>query len=251
MQALTLKNKTYSYPSDMHELTSQQLEAVLHILTAIPDAVKQKLAIIQTLLPKTLTTHLRKYPEQLHKLSLTINFVLQNPYYTQDLIQFTHKRKTYMGAGNSFQYLTFDEYINIDALFFDLEKEPANLDKITAILYRRKIKTDSPDKRKPFHSQEIDILAKEFTKLPIKYKLNALYYFIGCRKQIVQSYPEVFPPPKDEIATPPQEPYNWNELIFSISKQGTWKSLAELMSENIWTVMEYLKYLNKPKEQNQ
>lgn len=119
------------------------------------------------------------------------------------LIHFPHKGLKYFGPAEALTNLYFSEYIHAltNYVRYCKTQEIKHLDKLVAILYRKKkpflfIRKKLPgyngDVRRKFNDHFIDKNSKKLEKLHHKYKLAILWYFEGSLHFLKNKFANVF-----------------------------------------------------------
>jgi hypothetical protein len=92
------------------------------------------------------------------------------------------------------------------------------------------------DRRQKFNYYLMTKRAKKFKKVPLEIKLTVLYFFVGCKLDIIQTYKNLFPErkPGDESKG---DGASWVEIIRDVASQGLYGDYDKTAFYNLHTVL--------------
>lgn len=182
-------------PNTWHELTKQQLLAVAEILPAADPytrKIERLCALLHACAPKQQLVIDWEDAEQITKflfeeVGLTVN-------------KFP-KIGQWHGPADRLKNLSFAEFISADTACMNYveTQEPKHLNKLVAILYRKKrkgLKLDDPefngDVREAFNSHTVAFRMEKMRKISQREKLVVLFFFVGCKSHFAKRFPHIF-----------------------------------------------------------
>ncbi|MDJ1500457.1 hypothetical protein [Xanthocytophaga agilis] len=253
---------TVNYPKNWNELTGKQLLSVLKIIHQPISTEAKKLLLLKTILSVKMKSLRRMEIETVARcmyvldpfikgdVSLTKNLL---PWLRLHLIWYQLPFKVY-GPADGFKNMSFLEFVFADTYYsqqFGKKPKPDALDKMLAVLYRRKRDKDLPgsltykgDIRQNFNEHLISDHSKYFTNLdPVK-KLAVRTWFSGCRQQLEKMYPYVFSGDNQKKAASS----GWTQVLISLAgeKFGT---IDQTGTENLHTVLMHMNEVIKENEE--
>ncbi|MGB0521430.1 MAG: hypothetical protein ACPGJS_00650 [Flammeovirgaceae bacterium] len=111
------------------------------------------------------------------------------------------KLGNWYGPADRLKHSSFAEFISADTtcMKYIETQEPADLDKLVAILYRKKrinVRPDAPDfngdLREAFNSHTVELRMKQLKRMDVAKKMAVLFFFAGCKGHFAKFFPYVF-----------------------------------------------------------
>ena len=194
---IQLRNKWYKVPTTWDELTGKQLVNCLKICNCSYSLIKSQVQIFKLF---TGVTWLRLWwcgaAEFDDKLYL-VNWVFEENTITKSLLP---AYKGFYGPADNFRNLQISEFIFTEVCYqqFKEEGKEHELNTLIAILYRpaklsyNKRRNEDGDLREPFNDNITDLYARKVARWPMPVKEAILFWYEGCRNNLVRNNPEVF-----------------------------------------------------------
>jgi hypothetical protein len=208
MNTLILNKKEYPVPGTWNELTTDQIFDYVRILNSSLTKYQSFIALVLMLLnakkkPVLVRAMLsglsradimsfKPLTEFLKDLTLTKNPL---PYIRIGLTK-------YIGVSDELKNIAFWEFVKADLHFQNYHKtnKIEHLNKLVAVLYRKRDKTMTPespdykgDLRQPYNDHNVAEREALFSKIPFEKKFAVYLFYAGCRRKIVETYPNIFP----------------------------------------------------------
>ena len=234
-------------PGSWNELTGEQYVKIVSLLfTPLTEAV-QKYRLLGVLLGMSPVKMFGMFSTvQAAQLLALTNFIFADNTLTRQLLpKFRLKIVSFelnpfririgrplwlYGPGDGLKNITYDELIFADGLFLSYfhTGDVESLNKFVAVLYRpyQDGGKEQGDERQPFNRHLIEDRAKEIRRLPLATKLAIYLFYQGCRKALVERYPDIFDGAESE-----SQPINtWLEMARHIpnDKFGTIQQIMQL-----------------------
>lgn len=217
----------------------QRSKAALFIeLINNPEAEKKK--IIEAL------QHIDKNNDV--NLFCTIDFIFNDITLTKQLLPTLSlgMLSKYYGPDDALGNISIGEFSFAIAFYnrYSRTSSTDDLNKLIAILYRPKSKTETPsgDIRKPFKKHFIEAYEIELRQLQFKYKQAVFLYFMGCMEAWSKRFPYVFS--RADYGSGAPKPFINVIIELSGSKFGTFDQTFE---QNAFIVLTELNNLLTPK----
>lgn len=198
--------------------------------------------------------------EIIYDISESFNWIWAKPAPKAWFKSFLFRFRRYHLPSDLLENATFIEYMYADNC---LEQVAANqgdlreceaLDQLVATLCRpskwfhwlRKYQSDyDGDIRQRFNDSLMKRRAKKFRKLPIRWKLYVLSYFVACKTAIVEdpAYRYVFPQNRRKVAD--QEGGDLSQLLMSLAHLKVYGNFDETAYQNLHTILTNLNTDNR------
>lgn len=116
---------------------------------------------------------------------------------------------------------------------------------------RKRLPSYDGDPRQRFNGSLMKRRAARFRKLPLKYKLYVLGFFIACKKDIVQdpAYNLVFPK-SHKKSNPEQQGSDWAEVLKDVASTKLYGNYDETAYYNLHTMLRNMQYDNQRNKAN-
>lgn len=256
-------NVSLELPGSWEEVTEAQFLTIFKILftkEGFRPSPEIRVRIVRALIQNNGLYFLLN-AEEIFDISEAVNFIWATPC-PRAFIK--HYRGEFFLPGDYMENASWIEYITADSFlsnFHEAKNKEAQLEelnKLAAVICRPKkwfwfIRKRFPalndgDCREKFNQAFIEDRAREFARIPLRFKLYVLYYFIACKFHIVQSYPLLFPKKTTEEGA---EGGGWLELLQDVASLKIYGNYEETAFYNLHTVLTNLELLQKRKiEQN-
>jgi hypothetical protein len=265
MHKVLINNVERSLPSCWNELSRKQLLFVSNLFHTKISAAEFKVHLlfkflrIKNCLWKTIPA------TDMYGLSLSMNFLLDKVTLTKALITSIRANRLpwfrYFGPLDGMESSTFGEFTKAQVRYeqYDLARDPAKLDELIAILFRRKKSfwfirrhfSDSTDPRIRFIDRTLPIRAKTIASLPQAVKYSIFLFFSGVYGSLPDKFPNVYRP---KPGSSNDKNSGWATLIISLAEGKTDdESLDRIMNSNMYNVfmgleqksIEYFEFLKK------
>jgi hypothetical protein len=265
MNQVYIDHVSRSLPSSWNELTRKQLILVSSLFNKGVTQVEFRVRLlfkflnIKTRLWKTIPA------DDMHGLGQSLNFLLEKVTLTKALIPTIRLTRfpwvRYYGPMDGMETSTFGEFTKAQVRYeqYDRTHEPAILDELVAILFRRK-KTlwcirrhfvETTDPRVRFMDRTLPIRAKKMARLPHEIKYAVYLFFSGVYGSLPERFPNVY---RSKPSSSGDKNSGWATLIISLADGKTDdESLERIMNSNLYNVfmgleqksIEYFEFIKK------
>ena len=187
--------ESHPLPSTWNELTKAQVLEVARIMQSTDTQVRKVERLCALL-------HQVKAKQQLvidwEDAKAITAFLTEDIQLTENKLP---KIGNWYGPADRLKNCKFAEFISADTVYMQYVQtnEPKLLDKLVAMLYRRKKKgyrpnspTANGDIREEFNSHTVEYRVKKIAKLDPMYKMAVLFFFAGCKAHFAGRFPQVF-----------------------------------------------------------
>lgn len=101
------------------------------------------------------------------------------------------------------------------------------------------------DCRQKFNQDIMEVRAKKLARLPIRYKMFVLFFFMGCKKYVIDEYSLLFPKKKTSGNEDGQDPYSWAETLKDVAATKLYGNYDETAFYNMHTILTNLQFERK------
>lgn len=223
---------------------------------AFPDAEKSRVVLLHKLagIPAKAMAKLlndraadRKIGRtKLAQLSQLLNFLYEENTLTENKMPQLKKYgyPTFHGPASEFLNLRWNEFMVADQYHSAFVRTSclSMLDYLLSAIYRFKRPDYDPDKhddiREPFNQHVLKRRALIWKKVAIHHKLSLYYFYVGCRAELVRTYPDIFDSGGEgQTAGQSGQTADWLDLLRHLpsDKFGT---LEQLENQYVHTTLE-------------
>ncbi len=216
---------TYSVPvpTSWEELTPEQLLRVGHLLYARKlDIYRFRVELLRILVQLKWHHLMMLGGAYLVELFPFVSFIEENiDLRTQKIPEIKIGLTRYFGPIGDFATLRAEEWTACDEAFLDFKEsqDPTHLDKLVAILFRRRQKGMwtghsqwAGDYREPYREHTVARRQEAFQKIDQRIRYATLIWWIGCRLEWEELFERVF---KSKSEGP--ESFGWEETLMKLS----------------------------------
>ena len=244
--------KEYLIAGEYNELTGRQLIKLSPLLklNSVYD-LTISLQVLQVLLNKSTTSFYFMSLDFRERALEHVQWVFQKNTLTKQLLP---EIKGFFGPKSNFDNLTLEEYHCAEIFYSELleDKDPAALDKLIAVLYRKpksffynQEKDSAGDVRMPFNEHEIDYWAKQISRWQPALKDAVLLWYDGCRQHLISLYSAVFTAPSDLPAKEDPGSRGMFGVIRQIADGNKYGQFEQVKKLNIHTALLEMEQLIK------
>lgn len=239
-------------PENWNEVTKNLFRKIFSMLYTFPSPPE---STIRVRLAKRLLPSARLFrkmePAQIVDLTNSVAFLWKTASPVAHINRFRYRFKTYHLPESRLNNITFLEFMYADAYLSNLARATdinnEDLDRLVATLCRPQkwlwwLRKNLPgqndgDNRQRFNAAIMKRRARRFRKLPVKWKLYVMSFFIACKHEIITdpAYRLVFPKPKqDEFK---EETGSWAQLLKDVASTRLYGNYDETAYYNLHTIL--------------
>lgn len=220
MVEILLNKKWYNVPTKWNELTAKQLVKIIAVFEAPGEVDEARMKLLKILSGISVWRWVMTDVEELNEYLYLTDFLLQANSLTENV---RPKYKGFAGPSSDFENLLMCEFAYTEPLFFKWVEESSidALNQLVAILYRKKKKgydeglNKDGDVRIAFNEYECKYFSnKKISKWPIDVKKAVAFWYDGCRRKLIEDFPEVFGGSGESAK------YGLLETIMDVAKEG-------------------------------
>jgi hypothetical protein len=241
MVDLLYNDKKYTLPEHYNELSGDQLIKVVELLkSAEPDALLLSLKVLQVLMNKSTAAFYFLSLDLRERALEYVQWVFQKNTLTEQLLPVING---FYGPKSNFDNLTLSEY-HCSELFYAEYLQSSDdqvLEKLVAVLYRMPKKNydlqrdPDGDIRNEFNEHEIDFWAQQISQWRADIKQAVLFWYDGCRQQLISLYGAVFAPAVADSSA--DDSRGMFGVIRGIADGGKYGKFEEVKKLNIHTAL--------------
>lgn len=247
MHIISLNNQEFKAPSKWEELTATDILDICAVLQAgqSTTVTNHLLAVRLFKVPSKLFYKLREGQKvQLHE---CLTWLTGKNDLQKWLLKVVMVGKTKLyGPQDRLSTMTAEEFMYAEAAYerWQTEENPAYLDMLFAVLYRKK--RWYLNIRKAFDPAKLDEQEKIAGKLKLYVKKAVALNYAGCRNLMIAKHPNIWKKaqePENQVRLGPKMT-NWSGIILDLSgdKFGTY---AQTTKTNIWLLLKDLDQKSK------
>lgn len=232
----------FTLPETWNELTDSQLIAIAPLYFQALSENQFKLQALACLIDNKILAYLDA--EYIMQLFPCIEFLTGKIELTQQ--KFSGIYNNLVGPAPAFDNMTVAEYISADNHFREFLKNGSDesLNEFFACLFRPiQDKRDMTDRRKKYSALGTALYFGEVKKFKWGFKLAQVLWFAGCKADLPNYYPHLFPEPEEGAgkAGEEAEETNWASVLFHVAKQNVFGNFANLTeNEYIHNIFSFL-----------
>lgn len=262
-----------SLPENWEEVTSKQFKALLPLLYGkypFSDTSNLRVDLVKALVfshrnPLKRRKYRKAFPHltdiTIVELSDLVKFLWETSPSIALMKSFRHGLNRYYLPKDNLENAIMLEYILCDAYLEGVAEEEnllqsELLNKLIATLCRPKrfgwslIRRfpglNTGDCRQKFNQEIMESRAKKLENLPLALKLFVLFFFMGCKKHVMDEYPLLFPEPKKGASSQANEdPYSWAETLKDVAATKLYGNYDETAYYNLHTILTNLQFERK------
>ena len=192
-------------------------------------------------IPKTYFYRLE--PQSIYQLTQISKFV-NSPFPPKNLIK---KYKGLLGPGDSLKSMPIAQFVQADFFYTEYAKnqKQEDLDKFTAVLYQP---TNFWGQKKDFE-QSLKHLPK-VKKLSINFKMYVFLFFTACKKEITETYKNLYEPQEEQQEQTEITHTNWSYILLDIAEKGVFGDFEKTTKTSVHNALAYINKKNLEYEQS-
>jgi hypothetical protein len=192
-----LKNKWYIIPTTWNELTGQQLVRVLRVCNRNYTVLVAQVHLFKILMGIRWIKLWWLGPAEIDDKLYLVDWVFEENTLTKNLIP---KYNNFYGPADNLNNLQLCEFIFTEQCYqqFKYNGKDEDLNMLISILYRppkklyNRQRNEEGDIRESFNDNLTSLYAKKVNRWPLSVKEAILFWYEGCRNNLVRKNPEVF-----------------------------------------------------------
>jgi len=148
------------------------------------------------------------------------------------------------GPATRLENASFIEYVYADEASSNYAKtqEEKYLNELVAILYRPLVPEDminiityDGESRAQFHAGTVKTRKALMETLPLERKQVIWKFFLGCKRHILDTFPEIFPGDEEE-GSPKRKENPYATIQLEVAKNGALGDLDKVQQQNVYNV---------------